>query len=540
MNENNVIRLQQNKGLTLYHSIALLVIGVILVAFIFSSLLVRNQMDNIVNVRLGSNAAKISETLRHSPEIIDALSKEGSDEKVLSYIVNNVSNATNASIVLFNAKQEIKAVYNPTTASLLKENNGSRDLKSFEGLPPNIFKNNNVEKIENAEGKIVGYVLVGFPEDVVGNLNKDIFNLILVASLIGLAIGVLGAYFLASKIKKTLFNFEPETIAALLEERNALINNVSEGIIALNQNLDIQFINENGFRLLKKASVDDYENLVGKSFALISKVDAAKKVLQSGTKLENIDSKFHGLELVVSYIPVKYRGDNIGVIASATEKSSVQNMAERLTGVTNYADALRAQTHEFMNKMHVINGLLTTGEIDELKNYVHHVSSSDDINMDEITSRIEEPLLSGFLIGKRSRANELKINFTLDEESTYPAINPPNFSVHDIILIVGNLLENSFDVLRHQEGERIVNLTILTYEDEEIIVVENNGPIIPKELLNKIYDKGYSTKGKKHGYGLALIKEKVSNLKGTIITESDENGTVFTVKIPVEGVKLHD
>jgi sensor histidine kinase regulating citrate/malate metabolism len=192
-----------------------------------------------------------------------------------------------------------------------------------------------------------------------------------------------------------------------------------------------------------------------------------------------------------------------------------------------------------MNKMHVISGLLATDNLSELKKYIQQISSSDEVNIEHIISRIKDPLLSGFLIGKKSRANELQIDFSLSEESSFPADLGKIISINDIILIIGNLLENSFEALRFYESERIVNLAILAYDDEIIVTVENNGPAISSDVLAKIFKKGYTTKGSGHGVGLFLVQERLAAIEGKISVESDTlNGTVFTVEIPLkEGAK---
>jgi len=88
-------------------------------------------------------------------------------------------------------------------------------------------------------------------------------------------------------------------------------------------------------------------------------------------------------------------------------------MAEQLSGVTNYADALRAKTHEFMNKMHVINGLIYTKNYDELKKYIADITEDDANEVQDITARIKDPLLASFLIAKKSRSHELLVDFAV-------------------------------------------------------------------------------------------------------------------------------
>ena len=74
-------------------------------------------------------------------------------------------------------------------------------------------------------------------------------------------------------------------------------------------------------------------------------------------------------------------------------------------------------------------------------------------------------------------------------------------SVHDLVLIIGNLIENAFDALKNFDGERIMNLSIIDFDKEIVIEVEDSGPGISKGELKKIFQRGYSNKGAGHGSG---------------------------------------
>jgi CitB family two-component system sensor histidine kinase MalK len=210
-------------------------------------------------------------------------------------------------------------------------------------------------------------------------------------------------------------------------------------------------------------------------------------------------------------------------------------MAKRLSGVTNYADTLRAQTHEFMNKMHVIKGLIYTNDISELKKYISDITDSSKDDLKEINSKIHNPVLAAFLFGKKSRAQEKMVDFSLTEESDFPEELANKVDVHELIVIIGNLLENSFDILQKKKDERLVNLAIIPYDEELVLQVENNGEAIAQEDIDKIFVKGYTTKGQGHGFGLALLKQHLDSMHGKIQVESDElNGTEFIVEIPLK------
>ena len=76
-----------------------------------------------------------------------------------------------------------------------------------------------------------------------------------------------------------------------------------------------------------------------------------------------------------------------------------------------------AYTHEFMNKLHVILGLLQIGEPEKAQQYIMDTTRTQQEAVSRIMHQIAEPSVAALLVGKTSRANELGIHLTLDRES---------------------------------------------------------------------------------------------------------------------------
>ncbi|MBQ8691232.1 MAG: GHKL domain-containing protein, partial [Phascolarctobacterium sp.] len=237
---------------------------------------------------------------------------------------------------------------------------------------------------------------------------------------------------------------------------------------------------------------------------------------------------------IITSVPLMLNDKIIGAVFTFRKKSVVEELANQLTGFKNYSTALRAQTHEFMNKMHVIMGLIEMKAYDELKTFTKEVAYNRQSEVSYIVTRMKDITLAGFILGKISRSRELDIDFSLSDESELRnELEVP--SVHDLVLIVGNIVENAFDALANFDGERIVSLSILDFDKEIVITVEDSGPGMDEEALKNIFTRGYSSKGKGHGYGLYLVKQSIDNLEGSIDVESAEGeGTTFTVRLPIK------
>ncbi|MEG2069231.1 MAG: ATP-binding protein [Acidaminococcaceae bacterium] len=538
MNYLKYVKEHKLKDFTLSQTIVLLIIFAIFVSLFATSTLISRKIPNMVDERLDINALRVTSVMALSKETKTLLINK--DYTALNAVVASVSSATNSSIAIFDRNRVLLMAYNPAGIKNFEQQAQqiafeSIDYSGILDMAPFTYSTGAASAITNQKDELIGYVAVAYPSNLSDSLINEIMLLILLAGLIGLSVGTIGAVYLAKKIKTTLFDLEPPEIAALLQERVTLLNTVKDGVIAVDATAKIYLINTEGLRLLSMAGIKNAQNLIGKNIDLLINYDNINKVLMSKNPLLDLTSNINGFSIIYNIIPVFASNLITGVIITFREKTAVEELAKQLTGVRNYADALRAQTHEFMNKMHVITGLLEMQAYDDLKKYLRQLANTRHEETSFIASRLNDPALTGFMLGKISRARELNIELSLSEESELKLDQVNNVTIHDIILYIGNLLENAFDALTDWKGERLVNLAVLTFEDELIITVEDTGPGIKKTALESIFIKKFSTKGETHGFGLYLIKNNLASINGTIEVESSENnGATFTIKIPLK------
>lgn len=106
-----------------------------------------------------------------------------------------------------------------------------------------------------------------------------------------------------------------------------------------------------------------------------------------------------------------------------------------------------------------------------------------------------------------------------------------------ITSIFGNLLDNAVEAaLAARPGvEKRIWLRIFTAGNYYCFEVGNTGPVIPLEMQQKIFERGFTTKreGKEnHGQGLYIVRKLVTEYNGRIDVLSSDQGTVFTIKFP--------
>lgn len=543
----NLLHLKLHKKFSLSQQIVILITLVVCVALLPASIFTTYKVSRVIYDRVSINAVSINNILCNADEIQNGLLTQNYRvdarvDRVMANYVNDVDHSDEAGVAIYDKHGRLRVMYNPGNLPNFEES--ARDLmEKYAQLDTISWRENYAIPnkafgfVKDEHNQTIGYVVTGYSDNIINKSTIDSVLFLLLTTLFGLLVGICGAVFLAGGIKKVLFGYEPEEIAQLLQERNIILNSVREGIININSKGIITVVNAEARMLLAQADISVADDLCGKEASEVLPNIPLHAIIKEGKTFSDASVKFGNTLFVMTAVPLRRSGSGdriIGAVLTFRKKSVVEEMANQLTGFKNYATALRAQTHEFMNKMHVIMGLIDMKAYDELKKFTQEIANNRQSEVSYVVTRLQDITLSGFILGKISRSRELGIDFSLTEESElHGELDVP--SVHDLVLIAGNLIENAFDALKNFEGERIVNLSLLDFDKEIVIVVEDSGPGMSEDTLAKIYQRGFSTKGEgDHGIGLFLAKQSVESLGGTISVESAPGeGSVFTVRLPV-------
>ncbi|TGB04965.1 DcuS/MalK family sensor histidine kinase [Halobacillus salinus] len=381
-------------------------------------------------------------------------------------------------------------------------------------------------------GEQVGAVSVGISLDAVNSSVRSSHYNVLIGSLIGALVGVLGAFLLARYIKRSLFGLEPATIARIHEERNSMLHSVREGIIAVDSEERITLVNKSAKNIFQKAGIGE-DNPVGLPISDYIPHSKLGRVLKSGEPEVDEEQVINGSSIIVNRVPLIVNEEVVGAISTFRDKTEVNQLAEQLTGVRLYAESLRAQSHEFKNKLHVMLGMVELESIDQLKSYMRQLVNHQVDETDSITNQIKDPVLAGFVIGKLSYAREQNIRLTVRCDTIIPIPNDDNVT-HELVTIIGNLIDNAVESMDKETGRRI-DLT-LSYIDELLeLEVSDSGSGVSEKDLQTMFRKGVSSKGVDRGYGLHLVQTSVESLGGSLEVQSTINvGTTFSVIIPYD------
>lgn len=368
------------------------------------------------------------------------------------------------------------------------------------------------------KGDIIGVVSVGFLLDEVHALSLTDQLFIWGAIFLVFIVGVFVATYLANYLKKVLHSLEPEEISSLFSEKEAILQSAKEGIIAFSYNnlVTPSLINNSAKNILQKAyRTSSLSEIHWKPFLSLEK-EATDKTLY-----------IKGIPLLVNK---KQMSDNKGFVITFRKKNDIERLVYELQQMKSYTNTLRAQTHEFKNRMYTLLGLLQT------KNYVHAEQFIQSLYTTEVSknniilSTIHDPHIQGLLLGKVAQANEKDIHFIIDDSSYLSPLKEKTSL--SLLIIIGNILDNAIEAVNEEEKKEVF-FYINDMGEELLIEVEDNGPIFPLDFQQAL-EEGISSKGKQRGYGLYLTAKELKKLEGEIFLEELSNSTLITVTIPKE------
>lgn len=500
--------------------------SVLLVVFaLYSVQITRATRDDVKDTALG-----IARTLADSPEIQRGL-MQAPQENIIQPIAQAV---TKRNDLLFTVVTDMRGIrYSHPNEALLGLHFIGDDLTPALEGKENVSVNRGAlaealrvfTPVYDAQHEQIGVVVVGISLNKVeeqiarGRLNA-VWTILFSIFMSSMAI-----WGLVRALKRILFGLEPYEISALFEQRQAMLQSLREGVLAVDIHGRVTMINQTAREILLLPSGKQTENTSAPLLASL------RDVSKTGVARQDQEISCNGRLLLCNMVPVKSQDRVIGAITTFRDKTEVSQLMQRLDGMVNYVDALRAHTHEFMNKLHVILGLLNIKRYDKLEEYILQTAHHYQTDIGTIQSKVKSPVVAGFLLGKINRAKEAGVTLTLADESQIPDTASEE-QVAVLITALGNLIENALDAMEgQQEGE--IGL-LLHYQNGWLSCeVSDDGPGIDPTQLESIFTKGFSTKGENRGVGLFLARQQIQNLGGDISVESEPGVfTQFFVHIP--------
>jgi two-component system CitB family sensor kinase len=294
--------------------------------------------------------------------------------------------------------------------------------------------------LRDGHGRIVGAVSVGIAYDgVTARLAADVPELLAYAGG-ALGVGVLASLLISRRLQRRTHGLAFSDISALLDEREAMLHGIREGVLALDARGRIRLVNDEARRLLDLRPED-----TGRPLAEALGPGRTADVLGGSASGADLLTVSGGRVLVANRMPTA----DGGAVATLRDRTELELLGRELDGSRGLIDALRAQDHEHANRMHILLGLLELGLHQEAADYLSAAVGARRATAEQIAERVRDPLLAALLVGKATVAAERGVGLRLTEETRLPdrLVEP-----RELATVVGNLVDNALDAAAGSAG----------------------------------------------------------------------------------------
>lgn len=376
-----------------------------------------------------------------------------------------------------------------------------------------------------ADGRAVGFVSVGITiERLETGLPAKLIPIFAVAAALLVAGGV-ASWLVSERVRRQTHGLDEAELARMYEYHDAMLRSVREGLLLLDDRGVVQLCNEEGRRLLGLDA-----DPAGRPVTDAGLPDELGRALRDRTLGADAFVLVGDRVLLANQQPASRRGLALGSVVTLRDHTELQAATGELATVRGLTETLRAQNHEAANRLHTVVSLIELGYPDRASDFATGELATAQRLADRLTAAGEEPVLGALLLGKAAQAAERGVEFVLDEDSRVHGLPLDDT---DALTIAGNLVDNALEAVSGRSGARIevfLNADGSSFELE----VEDNGPGVPPELRDRVFDRGFTTKADAagHGLGLALVVQTVRRWGGTLTYSASElGGAAFSVRI---------
>lgn len=521
----------------------------------------------------GERVAAIAHTVADAPDVIAAVTAQyppGQEISVASAELEPyaelVRTSTDIDFLVIMTPDGIRYTH-PDLAQIGGTYLGSRDaalaggtgIETYTGtLGPSVRA---IVPVTDASGRIVALVAAGVTVDAVDEIaNRRILWFVLI-SLAALGVGVAGSLVIARWVRRQTLGLGPKELARLFTYYDAVLASVHEGMVLLDSQGRISSINAEGRRLLGLGAeavgrTPEESGLPGHLADLIVEPgDLTDELVLSDERV-----------LVITRRPVAVRGSVVGAVVTLRDHTELDALTGELDRAQSFTEALRAQAHESANRMHTVISLIELGETEHALTFAVSEMQTAQRLADRVLEGVGNPAMAALLLAKSAQGAERGIEVVVRPGSFVPPDAAPD---HELVTIVGNLVDNAFDILagvpaggeqrRVTVAPDLIGLTIDGAEgvgggpphpadgDDGIeldrpyvrIVVTDNGPGLTESQARSVFARGWSTKTARgpagdRGLGLALVAQAVARCGGTVRAVPGP-GARFVVGLPYRG-----
>ncbi len=508
-------------------------ISTFLIITLFSSIL-----DEIIEHYIGQQAMTVAKLTANNKEIIKAFDEEHPSKKIQP-VAEGIRKTTGADYVTVANTKGIRYSHpNPNYIGRHTATSNDASIKKHHSV---IYKGNGVSgaaikaktPIWNSNGEVIGVSSVGF---LINNIEKQIFEYrtkIIKLSIIPLIVGVMGALLIARRVKKLIFGLEPEEISFLFKEKEATLESIRDATVTVNIEERVTSMNKRARELF-----DDHQLVLGGIIKNEYLSDLIKEVIRKKDSQTNKNLLLGHQLYVLDLSPILKENEVKGIVLTIRTVSEIEQLTAEFSKIRTFSENMRAQNHEFLNKLNTIYGLISLKQYDKALEIISSEVKERQDTISFLVSSVKDPLIAACLLGKINRAKELKVNLEIEHDSSLTNTLTMEES-KNLVSIIGNVIDNALEAAREKnELNGKVKVSFTDLGKDIIFDIEDNGLGIPKGMESTIFIDGYTTKREgNHGLGLAIVKSSIALFNGEIyIGSSPLGGARFTVVVPKNSV----
>jgi two-component system, CitB family, sensor kinase len=389
--------------------------------------------------------------------------------------------------------------------------------------------------------RVVGELSVGVSTAAV---HQQLWSNVRISAVLGtitLLLGAVGSLLLARRWRALTLGLRPTEMAELVRGQAAVLHGIGEGVVAADADWQTTFVNDEACRLL---GIDDQTGRPVADIGLTPRVLDVFRAADATPTLANVDERI----VVVSARPVDREGRNLGTVLVVRDRTDVESLTRQLDAVQLMSTALRAQRHEFANRLHLLNGLLHAGHTDEAATYVEELLGTGPLGSAiPGIDAVRDPYLQAFLAAKAASAREAGVTLAIGENTW---VSGRLALPVDVTTVLGNLVDNAIDAARGAAGElNEVEVELLQENSTLFITVVDSGRGVQPDFVDQLFVEGTTTKPDSgipggRGIGLALSRQLSRGLGGELRLSSAGTpearlcGAEFIARLP--GVMIEE
>lgn len=356
--------------------------------------------------------------------------------------------------------------------------------------------------------------------------------LLLIAVLV---VGGIALRFVLKQLRAATLGYSPVQLAAILEEQEAMLQGISEGVAGCDSTGKIRFFNSEAKRILRLPNQS-----IGRPLSVLVRGSRLRQVVTGEISGRDLPVVVGDSVVMINHIKVNRGDEDLGFVVTLRDQTEWEGLLKELDSLVGMTNALRAQAHEFSNKLHTIIGLIEIGQAEEAVAFATEISSAHSSISERLRDSIGDPMIAAMLLAKSASASEKAVDLIVEENSR---VRGRIISPAEILSVLGNLIDNAIDAASInvvQVGWKTtqrgwVKVLINDIEGDLSIEVTDSGKGISNDILPDIFTDGFSTKtsryGARRGLGLALVKQVIIHSGGTIEVTNDP-GAHFSILIP--------